>query len=338
MVCEADWRRDGARVLVKRSVLADIGGTNARFAVLSGDELGPIQRLEVRAFPDIESALRRFMEAHVGAAPVDAAVLAVAGPVEQGRCQLTNSPWIVDSDVLRREFGFGTVRLVNDLEAVAASLPYLRPGEIRLVGSDRRPGAQPVAVLSPGTGLGMACRLPDGRVVASEGGHATLAASNDREDALIGVLRRQHGHVSAERVLSGDGLVSLHRAIRTLDRCDEPARTAPEITAAALAGSSPGCREALDVFCAFLGAVAGDAALFFAARGGVVIGGGIVPRIVDHLGRTEFRPRFEAKGRFHRYLADVPAMVVLRPDPAFLGLAALAGIGRPPCTDSPIHV
>ncbi len=158
----------------------------------------------------------------------------------------------------------------------------------------------------------------------SEGGHATLAASSEREAALIAVLRRQFAHVSAERVLSGPGLVNLHRAIAIVDRLDVVPRTAADITRAALDGSCDTCRQALDAFCSFLGSVAGDIALLFGARGGVFIGGGIVPRLVNHLGNTDFRRRFEAKGRFEGYLAPIPVRIITRPDPAFLGLAALA--------------
>jgi glucokinase len=173
----------------------------------------------------------------------------------------------------------------------------------------------------------MACYLPGsprGRVIASEGGHATLAASSDREAELIGVLRRQFAHVSAERVLSGAGLVNLYQAIAKVDRVEAVPRSAAEVTSAALDGSCVTCRMALDTFCSLLGAVAGDIALLFGARGGVFIGGGIVPRIASHLRGTDFRQRFEAKGRFQGYLAAVPVRIITRPDPAFLGLAALA--------------
>ena len=334
MVCRRDTGRDDARGAVTTTLLADIGGTNLRLALLCDDALGPIHRLDVRAYSAIAPALRSFLDEHAATVSVDAAILAVAGPIEKGRCRLTNSRWVVDAAELKREFGFSTVRLVNDLEALALSLPHLRSGELHLVGPNRSPEEQPIAVISPGTGLGMACRLATGRVVASEGGHATLAAGNDREEALIGVLRRQYGHVSLERALSGDGLLNLYRAIATVDGRDCPARTAPEITAAALAGQCPISREALRTFCALLGAAAGDVALMFGARGGIFIGGGIVPAIVGHLDSTEFRRRFEGKGRLQPYLAAIPTMVVLRPDPAFPGLAAMARADARRCDDS----
>lgn len=305
-------------------LLADIGGTHARFALGSGSVLGPVRSLEVHAHPTVADAIRTFLK-DSGGAPIDGAILAIAGPIVEGRCVLTNSQWTVDAADLKREFGFRTVRLLNDLEAVALSLAHLAPADTHLIGQDTAIVGTPLAVLSPGTGLGMACLLPgdDARAIASEGGHATLAATTAREDALIAILRRQFGHVSAERVLSGDGLVNLYNAIAAADRIDPVPRTAPEVTKAALDGSSVACREALDIFCAMLGSVAGDMALFFGARGGIFIGGGIVPQIAHYLGRTDFHRRFNAKGRFQPYLAAIPIRVILRPEPAFLGLSAL---------------
>jgi glucokinase len=161
-------------------------------------------------------------------------------------------------------------------------------------------------------------------VIATEGGHATLATTNLRQDAIIQRLRTRFEHVSAERVLSGDGLVNLHNAIAAIDGRAVPQRNPAQVTDAALRGSCPVSREALDTFCAVLGAVAGDLALMFGARGGVYIAGGIVPRFADHLARSTFRAQFEAKGRFRDYLAAIPVQVILKADAAFIGLASLA--------------
>ncbi|MFI4998307.1 MAG: glucokinase [Reyranellales bacterium] len=315
---------------MKRALLADIGGTFARFALLSGDVLGPIRTLEVRHHPTVASAIRQMLERDGQALPVECAIFALAGPIKDGCCALTNSSWTVDAAELKDDFGFQEVRLVNDHEVTAWGLPHLSSPDTRLVGPDTPVVGAPMAVLGPGTGLGMACFIPDAgaaHVLASEGGHATLAATNTREEALIGSLRRRFGHVSAERVLSGDGMGNLYSAIAEIDHIRVTPRTAAEITRAAVDGTCPASREALDVFCALLGAVAGNVALTFGARGGMFIGGGIVPRIVDYLIRTAFRERFEAKGRFRPYLAAIPVKVILRPNPAFLGLMALARNG-----------
>ena len=307
-------------------MLADVGGTRARFALLAGSQIGPVESVMTGAYASAADAIRHFLNRQHNAGNVDGAVLACAGPVEGGRCALTNAPWVLETDELKRTFRLRTVNIVNDLEALAWAIPDFTPADIRSVGHHNAVAAQPVAVIAPGTGLGVACFVPAGErasVMPSEGGHATLAASDEREAALIEILRRRFGHVSAERVLSGGGLLNLYAALDDWHDGGE-LHTPEEVTRAALDGGSPRAREALDVFCAFLGSVAGSVALMFRARGGVLIGGGIVPRIVDHLPRTNFRARFESKGRLSRYLSGIPTGVIMRPDPTFLGLKVLA--------------
>lgn len=313
-----------------RLLLSDIGATRARFAILSGDLLGPIRSYDVCGYPTAVEAVDAFLRQEQ-AGRLDGAVFAVAGPVDGPRCAMTNARWVIDAVELQQRFGFGPVRIINDLAAFALALPHLAPADVKVLGSGREKPGEPLAVVAPGTGLGMACLLRGGygaRVLASEGGHASLAASNARETALIAVLHRRFGHVSAERVLSGPGLANLYEAIAEIEGAKVAPRTAMEITHAALDGTCARSRDALDTFCGFLGAVCGDAALMFGARGGVFIGGGIAPRIVDHLGTSNFRMRFEAKGRFNHYLAAIPTKVVLKADPAFVGLTALGSVGR----------
>jgi glucokinase len=185
-----------------------------------------------------------------------------------------------------------------------------------------------MVVIGPGTGLGMAGlirREVDTTIIATEGGHATLPGTTPREDTVIAHLRRQFGHASAERALSGPGLENLHAAIAAIDNVPVSSLTAAEITRRALDRSCPICAAAIDMFCAMLGTVAGDLALTFRARGGVYISGGIVPRLVDHLAQSDFRARFVAKGRFRRYLESIPIAVIINPESAFLGLRSLAG-------------
>jgi glucokinase len=184
-----------------------------------------------------------------------------------------------------------------------------------------------VVVLGPGTGLGVACFVPASPnpvVIASEGGHATMAATSPREDAIINHLRREFGHVSAERVISGMGIEHLYHAVVALDEVDAPQRSASEITKAALDGNCPISRAALELFCAMLGTIAGNVALTFGARGGVYIAGGIAPRLTDFLARSEFRARFESKGRLETYLASIPTSVITHPSATFLGLRSIA--------------
>jgi glucokinase len=312
-----------------RYLLADIGGTNARFALFDHGATGPIDLLAVADYPTAADAVAAFLERHRAAGPVVAAAIGVAGPVENGRCDFTNSDWVVDAAELRTAFGFRQVHVVNDFEATAWSLPHLTSSDLlKLGGTEGRKGA-PMAVIGPGTGLGIACLVPGPPIViATEGGHATLPTTDPRQDAIVQHLRTRVAHISAERALSGDGLVNLHDAIAAIDGRIVPTRDPQQITHAALDGTCPVCREALDTFCALLGAVAGDMALMFGARGGVYIAGGIVPRFTDHLATSAFRTQFEAKGRLRDYLAPIPVHVILKPNPAFIGLAALLGNGR----------
>jgi glucokinase len=195
----------------------------------------------------------------------------------------------------------------------------LSPADVVPIGVGAATPDQPIAVLGPGTGLGVACLVQGARaphVIVSEGGHASLAAANDREAAVIAILRERFGHVCAERALSGDGLINLYNAIGSLDGIVMPERDAAAITAAALGDACPVRRAALDMFCAMLGGVAGDVALIFGARGGVYVAGGIIPRFPDYLARSEFRLRSEAKGRLISYATRIPTAIVVHPYPA----------------------
>jgi len=310
-----------------QTLLGDIGGTTARFAVLTGEKLGPIDHIPVSNHRSTIDAIEGYLGRHSDRGRPGGAVLAVAGPVEGGRSINTNSRWITDADDLRAAFGLGPVKLINDFEALAWALPHLGADDVRpLAGGTPSPGNSMV-VIGPGTGLGMAAlvrRDGDVMAVATEGGHATLPGTTPREDAVIAQLRRRFGHVSAERALSGPGLENLYAAIAAIDNAAAGDRTAAEITRHALERSCPICMAAVDMFCAMLGAVAGNIALTFRARGGVYVSGGIAPRLVDQLSKSEFRTRFEAKGRFRSYLESVPTAVIMNPDAAFLGLRALA--------------
>jgi glucokinase len=308
-------------------VLGDIGGTTARFALLTGGELSPIEHLSDADYPCFADVLRQFLCQRNALSNLGRAQLAVAGPVDGERCTLVNHHWIIDSAELRKSFGFSDIRLFNDFEATAWSLPRLTAGDLLTVGGGQTMRNAPMVVIGPGTGLGVAAFIPDAqnpRVIASEGGHSTVPGCSLREDAVVQLLRRLFGHVSSERALSGGGIENLYCALAKLDGTPAPHRTAAEITEAALDGRCVASRAAVDMFCAMLGTVAGNIALSFGARGGVYIAGGIVPRISAFLTQSSFRERFEAKGRFSGYMKSIPTYVILRPDVAFLGLQTLA--------------
>jgi glucokinase len=306
-------------------LLADIGATNARFALLRrGGDIGPVRTLAVADYPQFTAAVAAFLAGED--ASLAGAVLAVAGPVEGERAVMTNCPWVIDAAELRRVLDVPTVRVINDFEATAWSLAALEPSHVAAVGAGRAIAGAPMVVLGPGTGLGLACHLPRAEapvVIATEGGHVTLAASTPREDAVAEWLRGRFGHVSAERALSGQGLENLYRAIAALDGAAVLARDATAITQEGVAGTCPVSRAALDMFCAMLGTFAGNAALSLGARGGVFIAGGIAPRILDYLLKSELRGRFDAKGRLRAYMEAIPLNVIVHPDYAFIGLKAL---------------
>jgi glucokinase len=307
-------------------LLGDIGATNARFAVLADGVLGSVKWIEVARYPQFDDALEEFLQERFRERPVVHALLAVAGLVKDERCSFTNCSWTIDGREVRNRYEFHTVRIINDFEATALSLPHLKEQDVRSLGGGRAVSGAPMAVLGPGSGLGVAGLAWDGAlrmVVASEGGHATLPAASVREDAVLDRLRRRFGHVSAERVLSGPGLENLYQAIAALDGIDAPLRSAADITNAALQGTCPTSRASLDMFCAMLGGFAGNVALTYGARGGVYIAGGIAPRILDYLANSEFRRRFEQKGRLHSYLEAIPSRVIVHPAATFVGLTSL---------------
>lgn len=319
---ETSDRDDGEAV-----VLADVGGTNVRFALLTDGVVGAIEHMAVRDHRHFADALANFMARQTEREAIRCAIFAVAGVVEGERCALTNNLWVVDAAELRTGFGFTRIHIVNDFEAIAWSLPHLTRDDVRAVGGRDPVAGAPMVAIGPGTGLGMAAYVPreaGGFVVHSEGGHSTAPSGSVREDTIIGHLRQRFGHVSAERVLSGHGLENLYRSIASIDSLAVPERSAAEITRAAVEGSCAASRAALDVFCALLGDVAGNFALSFGAQGGVFIAGGIVPQFRDYLARSQFRPRFEAKGRMSKYVEPIPVFLILRADPTFIGLRSLA--------------
>jgi len=264
---------------------------------------------------------------------ISAAILAAAGAIGDGHCALTNSSWVIDARELRTAYGFSTVRLLNDFEAVAWSLPHLTAEKLFPLGGGLPIAGAPLAALGPGTGLGMAACIPHATghlVLASEGGHSSMAGLSSREDAVIAVLRQRLGHVSAEHVLSGGGLENLHQALAALDKAALPRRRAAEISREGIEGNCATSRAAIDMFCAMLGTVAGNLALTLGAKGGIFIAGGILRRMPEYLAGSQFRARFEDKGRLRGYLEPIPVWLILDEDAAFVGLHALAeveGIG-----------
>jgi len=216
--------------------------------------------------------------------------------------------------------------VINDFTALALALPHLAPEHRLQVGRGTPTAGAALGVLGPGSGLGVSGLIPGGAgwiPLAGEGGHATMAPATDRESAVLDHMRRHFDHVSAERVLSGPGLVNLYNTLTVLDGVPSRGYTAAQITDPETGTADPLCSEATAMFCAMLGTMAGNLALTLGARGGIYIGGGIVPRLGQRIAQSPFRAHFEAKGRFSAYLAAIPTYVVSHPLPAFLGCAAV---------------
>ena len=312
---------------VETAILADIGATSSRFAILAGPEATLMTTYAVADHATPVEAARAFLSGPAAGFKPQIAVFAAAGPVVNGRVTMVNAAWVVDAEQIKQGLGLRAAHVINDFEAQGWALPGLQPKDLAEIGQVPPPGQGTMAVLGPGTGFGLAALVSSGStelVLVTEAGHATLASDSPREDAIILSLRNRLEHVSVERVLSGSGMVHLYDAIAEVDSQTVPPRTPAEIVEHALKGDCPVCRATLDEFCAFLGSVSGNAALTLGARGGVFIAGGIAPRFIEFLRQSAFRERFEAKGRLKPYLAAIPTWVVTHPYPAFVGLARLA--------------
>lgn len=309
------------------ALIADIGGTNARFALVGADgEFVGTRVLACADYSGLAEAVRAYLDLECPDPAPDRAAIAVASPVVGDRVSMTNRDWSFSIAELQGALGLGQLRVVNDFTAQALALPRLGDDEMHQIGGGTVIAGAPIAILGPGTGLGVSglVEASSGSWIplATEGGHATLAPADARERAVVGALEARFGHVSIERAVSGPGLGNLARAIAEVDGHDHDALKPDEITARALASNDPVAVEALSMFCAMLGGAAGNLALTLGARGGVYIGGGIVRRLGDFLDASPFRARFEDKGRFRDYLSAIPTSVIIAETPALHGLAA----------------
>ena len=317
-------------------LLADLGGTNVRFALADPAAAQPllpdsVRRYRVRHFATLADAARRYF-ADNGQRPRHA-IIAAAGRIADGATvQITNNPWAVATHALQSELGLESVRLVNDFAAQSMAVPLLGPAYLSAVGRPalptlgRRP-AQTFVVMGPGTGLGVGgLLLRDGRysVLESEGGHAGFAAHTTEDIAILQRLNQRFGRVSNERILCGNGLVNLYRALADIAGQDAEPLAPEDITARATAGSDPLCVRTVETLAGIFGAVAGDLVLTLGGWDGVYLTGGVLPALLPWLRHGSFRERFEAKGRFRDAMTQVPTLAITHPEPGLLGAAALA--------------
>lgn len=310
-------------------LLADVGGTNARFAwqAAPGAPITDVRVLPCADHPTLQAAMHVYLDGLNQGMP-RAAAIAIANPITGDEVRMTNHHWAFSQSAVKAGFGLHTLLLLNDFTALALALPALPAHELRQVGGGTAQPDAAIALLGAGTGLGVSGLLPDRRggwlPIEGEGGHVTLPAVSARERLLMDGLIRRYGRASAERLLCGQGLVDACAILCEVDGVAPGMAlpTAAAVCEAAVSGRLPQATEALTHFCALLGSVAGNLALTLGARGGVYIGGGIVPRLGDWFDQSPFRQRFEAKGRFSGFLQPIPVWVITSAQsPALLGAA-----------------
>ena len=303
-------------------LIADIGGTNARFALETAPQV--IEKAEVLPCKDyvtIVDAVKTYLE-RAGSPKVLHAACAIANPILGDWVQMTNHHWAFSIETTRQALGFETLILLNDFTAQALAVTQTDKKDLIQIGGQKPIEFAPKAVIGPGTGLGVSGLVHSAAgwvALAGEGGHTSFPPFDDMEVLIWQYAKNKYGHVSAERFLSGSGLSLIYEALAKRDNIKQCRLKPSEITDKTLSGTSPICRQTLDIFCAMLGTVASNLALTLGARGGVYLCGGIIPRVLDYFKTSPFRSRFENKGRFEAYLAAIPVYVVLSEFPGIVG-------------------
>jgi glucokinase len=311
-------------------LVIDLGGTNARLALQagSGAALTHLATHACSGFSDLQALIEHYLAADGdGARPAQCAI-GIASPIQGDEVVMTNLAWRFSQRALQAALGLERLVVINDFTALALALPLLEEAELMQVGAGEPAAGRAWGLIGPGTGLGVGGLVPgpDGRLgaISGEGGHVTLAGADAHEDAVLAAVRAEFGHASAERVLSGPGLVNLYRAVSQVAGRRAQALTPADVSRAALDGSDADCAAAVAMFFGLLGSAAGNLALTLGAQRGVFIGGGIVPAMGDAILRSDFRARFEAKGRYAGYLACIPTWVIQANTPPALRGAAQA--------------
>lgn len=301
-------------------LIADVGGTNTRCAISnSATSLQNIRTFSNGDFASLTTLLKSYLNSLNPDHRPNRGVLAVAAPIRNDTVRMINIDWQFSSSQLQAQLGLQHFDILNDFEALATGLTKLHGDELLQVGSGEILADKPKAVIGPGTGLGVATLVPVNgawKAISGEGGHVTLAASDDREAMIIAQIRERFGHCSAERLISGPGLSLLHSALHGCETLD-----AAEIALLAESGN-PEAEQSFEMFFRLLGTVAANLALTAGAFGGVYIGGGIIPRHTEKFAASGFRRRFCAKGRYGNYLESIPTFLITAEHPTLTGLVA----------------
>ncbi|QCR35415.1 glucokinase [Nissabacter sp. SGAir0207] len=310
----------------KYSLVGDVGGTNARLALcaLDSGEISQAKTFSGLEFESLEAVVRHYLAEHPEAVVEDGCI-AIACPITGDWVAMTNHTWAFSIAEMKQNLGFSHLEIINDFTAVSMAIPMLGEQDVLQFGGKKAQAGKPVAVYGAGTGLGVAHLVQAGNCWVSlpgEGGHVDFAPNSVEEDIILMQLRGELGHVSAERILSGPGLVNLYRAIVKADERLPENLQPKDVTERALADSCIDCRRALSLFCVIMGRFGGNLALNLGTFGGVYIAGGIVPRFLEFFKASGFRAAFEDKGRFKDYLADIPVYMITHDQPGLLGAGA----------------
>lgn len=319
-------------------LLADIGGTNARFAFAEPGQMDPvaIANYAVTEFPSFEGVLSQLQQDWYEFSLADATLsricLAVAAIPDQPEISFTNNPWRFTAESVAAQTGCPNISIVNDFAAVARSLPVLGAQHLEAIGGGGVKMGEPMVAIGPGTGTGVATLVFDRKgkplVLPGEGGHVDFAPITDIEAKILSRLRAQFGRVSIERLLCGAGIMNIYRSLADIRHLPLRHPSPEAVGSAAQLGDDALAGETMNTFFSIMGATAGNLALTLGARGGVYVAGGIPPRYIDLLRKSDFRARFLAKGRFADFNGGIATYVVTHPDPGLVGAAMLCVEGE----------
>lgn len=308
------------------NLVADIGGTNIRLGIARANgEVNEITVYQCREFDSLKAVVEHYLTENYIADSRINACFAIACPVENDLIQMTNLPWQFSKSELKEQLNLNKLLVINDYTAIAYAVPYLSDDQKVQIGHGKAQKGKPISICGPGTGLGVANVVPVAEkwvALSGEGGHVDFAPIDRTEVKIFEYLNEKYAHVSYEQLLSGLGIEQIYQALVAIHNVELPKLSAKEISEMALSNDCSICRQTLEQFCKILGSFAGNLALTLASFGGVYIAGGIVPRFVEFFNQSEFRSRFESKGRLSQFNQNIPTFVITESQPGILGASA----------------